>query len=260
MDSPKNAVEVLDPQASAFPSFPSFSALPTELRLKIWNYASRVQRVIELQYCIVDRKFFTFQHVPALLHTNREAREIALMHYHLSFGTDKNDPSTYFNNRDDIIYFGSRQYSDEISYTIEHFRRTCHHLAPHEKIQNLALAQHLWDRSGYWNPFATRNGSRSIRRFHEALPDLRKLIFVKSRTSSEDSHGTDDDENGIEAACEDYSGISLLESDCELSLLTDCKFALEAVISYFEAEKAKERSLLLLPKVVVMTYEFREVQ
>ena len=96
---------------SEFTKFPEF---PIELRLHIWACAARTPRLLTLQYCIVDRKFFSFQNIPAILHTSQESRAVGLCYYHLSFGTDRHLPGTYFNTNNDIIYLGSEQYDDEI--------------------------------------------------------------------------------------------------------------------------------------------------
>src|SRR6187402_1059733 len=132
------------PPAITSTSFTRFPDLPTELRLKIWGFAWQAQRVVELQYCIVDRQFFSFQHLPAVLHTSRESREAGLQYYHLSFGTDRHPPGTYFNAANDIVYFGSRQYDDEIEYMLKYFRSHADSTDPQDQIQNLALAEYLW--------------------------------------------------------------------------------------------------------------------
>jgi len=68
----------------------------------------RVHRVIELMCCRVDRKFFTSQpllvRLPSVLRTSRGSGEVGLAHYHLSFGTEKYPPGTYFNPMSDITY------------------------------------------------------------------------------------------------------------------------------------------------------------
>jgi hypothetical protein len=134
--------------------FTIFPGLPTELRLKIWGFAARTQRLLKLQYCIVDRKFFTFQNLPAILQTSRESRSVGLCYYHLSFGTDKNPPGTYFNTDNDVVCFGFEQYDDEIDYMIRYFEKQSSILEPRDQIQKLALAEYLWRRDFRYGPFA----------------------------------------------------------------------------------------------------------
>ena len=129
------------------------------MRLKIWGYVARTRRLLELQYCIVDRKFFTFQSLPSILHTSQESRGVGLCYYHLSFGTDKHPPDTYFNSADDIIYFGSEQYGDEIDYMIQYFHKQSNSFEPRDRIQNLALAEYLWQRDYKYSPFASWRGT-----------------------------------------------------------------------------------------------------
>jgi hypothetical protein len=147
------------PTPAALLKFTKFPELPTEMRLKIWAYAAKTQRLLELQYCIVDRKFFTFQKLPAILHTSQESRGVGLSYYHLSFGTDKHPPDTYFNSDNDIIYFGSEQYGDEIDFMIRHFYKQSSSLEPRDQIQYLALAEYLWQKDYDYSPFATWRGN-----------------------------------------------------------------------------------------------------
>jgi hypothetical protein len=76
-------------------SFPQFSKLPTELRLKIWACLVQPRTVV---VCCLQRDAQLVQKreelrnrthgagVPALLQVNREARDVGLRHYELSFG------------------------------------------------------------------------------------------------------------------------------------------------------------------------------
>jgi hypothetical protein len=74
-------------------AFTCFSALPTELRLKIWEYL--IQPRIVLAACI-DSRFKDEKRaqlaqrskkrpIPVLLHVNHESRTLALRHYELAF-------------------------------------------------------------------------------------------------------------------------------------------------------------------------------
>ncbi|KAI0445612.1 hypothetical protein F4803DRAFT_140273 [Xylaria telfairii] len=81
------------------PAFPLFSALPAELRLKVWEYLIAPRIVGIACLCIEDgassieaqRDMLWGPHpdirpaVPVLLHINRETRALARRHYELSF-------------------------------------------------------------------------------------------------------------------------------------------------------------------------------
>jgi hypothetical protein len=229
-------------------AFTKFSDLPTELRLKIWEHASRAPRALELMYCIVDRKFFTFQPAPTVLHTCRESREVGLSNYHLSFGTDKCPPETYFNPTNDTIYFGTRQYDDEISAMVEHFRKQASSLDSRDQIQSLALAAYLWTCDYVGSPFAFARGSRSITRFHESFPHLKELVLVKGQA------GEDRQESDLEAKWENYAGVSLVKST-DLLMTSWHDFALEAVISSFESRRYNHPETEF-PDVIIMEYGF----
>ncbi|KAE9376889.1 hypothetical protein N431DRAFT_332142 [Stipitochalara longipes BDJ] len=229
--------------------FTKFPELPTELRLKIWGLASKTQRLLVLQYCIVDRKFFSFQKLPPILHTSKESRVVGLCYYHLSFGTDKHPPDTYFNSVNDIIYFGSEQYGDEIDFMIRHFDKQRGSLEPLDQIQNLALGEYLWQRDYKYSPFATWRGNWSIRKFARTFPHLKHLICVKGCTVPFD---------GEEASIEhpvtsgNYDApTTLVKSRSGYELIRDPNIALGDVISAFRASK-QESPERQYPEVAVM--------
>jgi hypothetical protein len=228
--------------------FAKFPELPTELRLKIWSYTAMAPRLLELQYCIVDRKFFSFQRLPAILHTSRESRSVGLCFYHLSFGTDKHPPCTYFNATNDIIYFGAEQYGDEIDYMVRYFDKQSSSLEPRDRIQNLALAEYLWRRDYDYSPFATRRGNRSIQKFARKFPHLKKLICVKGRNVP---FNGEDEAGEVCLSPGNYAGSSLVRSEIDSELLRNPNLALEAVISWFQVGM-QEDPKRLYPEVVVM--------
>ncbi|KUJ20320.1 uncharacterized protein LY89DRAFT_682078 [Mollisia scopiformis] len=208
--------------------FTKFPELPIELRLQIWGLASQVTRALELEYCRADRQFFVSQHVPSVLHTNSESREVGLSHYHLSFGTEKHPPATYFNPIYDIVYFGTRQNLMDISFMVKHFYKVAKDLQPRDQIQRLGITETLWascsnDSSPVFSIMLPRDQPprSSISTFLSAFPQLRQLIFV-CRPQEEP-----DWESEIEDKWEDYSGVSLIESeDNHEDLLTDERFDL----------------------------------
>jgi 2EXR family len=233
---------------SEFTKFPEF---PTELRLKIWAYSARTPRLLTLQYCIVDRKFFSFQNLPAILHTSQESRAVGLHYYHLSFGTDKHSPGTYFNTNDDIIYFGSEQYDDEIDYMVRYFENTSTGVGPRDQIRNLALAEYLWRRDYHYSPFASRRGNWAIQKFSRTFPHLNQLIYVKGPKAPFDG-GEESEEHVVSIGS--YAGPSLIKSGRDPDLARNPNLALDAVMSLFQAGK-QESGTRRYPEVTVM--EFR---
>lgn len=233
------------------PEFTKFPELPTELRLKIWDYASNVTRALELEYCMVDRKFFTFQHIPSVLHTSSESREVGLQHYHLSFGTDKNLPGTYFNAEKDIVYFGTRQYPDDIRFMTEYFAKTAANFEPRDQIQHLALAEDLWKVDCVSNPFygpfpSVRRAWRLFETFLMAFPHLKQLIFVGNPDVKLASG------EQLEDAYENYSGISLLPSDEEQEAMKNRDLCVKLYPHYLNRVPQDK----VPPKLVFMKYGF----
>lgn len=240
----------------AQPLFTVFPNLPVELRLKIWGLASQTQRVLELNYAIVDQEFYTHQSPPSVLHTNCESREVGLHYYHLSFSTEKQQAAIYFNPINDIIYFGNRQYSDEISYMIEHFAKQT---APHERILNLAISEHLWHTSDpIRGPFAFDilrqwGFERSLTRFLECFPHLQQLIFVKGQCTGWSA----EDDVCLESACEDYSGITLVTATpggWMEGLSKEIVRAVGRILRFIET-KEKSHATSPVPKFTVMEYD-----
>jgi hypothetical protein len=108
-------------------TFPAFSTLPIEIRLKIWAFASNQSpRILDIwtdfTSCSVGNSNFMAQSYsvllsptppPAILHASKEAREEGLEHYTLEFRTDFNlpdkgislvhEPRTYINYASDLI-------------------------------------------------------------------------------------------------------------------------------------------------------------
>jgi 2EXR family len=89
-----------DSERSVRDTFTSFGQLPSELRIKIWSYVCFQPRNIDIftdklgVIRISDDTYFDaymfYSHFcshPAVLHVCREAREEALKHYQLEFGT-----------------------------------------------------------------------------------------------------------------------------------------------------------------------------
>ncbi|ESZ92212.1 hypothetical protein SBOR_7399 [Sclerotinia borealis F-4128] len=211
---------------NAFPQFSKFSKFPLELRIQIWELVAFHQRILELNYCVIDKRFVNYGVAPAILHTNRESREIALRHYNLSFGTDKQLADIYFNPICDTIYFSSRQYVDEVTAIAKHFSIKSPSLPYQHQIQSIALAEQFWGETRYSIPFRLSSALGNMTRFRFAFPHLRKVILVRGIPSEEEVDSWDR-----------YSGITLSESNMDESE----DDTLEIVILAF-AEDAKTRS------------------
>ncbi|PQE11109.1 hypothetical protein CJF31_00000895 [Rutstroemia sp. NJR-2017a BVV2] len=182
-------------------SFTRFRELPTELRLRIWENASFFQRIVELNYCVVDRKFSISGPPPAILYVNQESREIALKFYSKSFGTINQPAEIYFNAVSDIIYLSSRQYEDEVMAISSHFRVCAESLPHQDHIQTIALGERWWTDSPYSAFFRLSEPVGSIGKFRSTYPHLKKVILVRGAPSEEEVVSWDS-----------YSGISLLPS------------------------------------------------
>ncbi len=197
-----------------YTTFHPFPYLPTEIRIQIWRHASDAPRLLELLYCKTDDQFLTVQHVPAVLHASKESREAALLHYHLSFGTAKHPPATYFNPKSYIIYFVSRQLEDERSYIIRRLSEESPEPIGVERdqdfVRKVAIAHHIWVSDPIMTPFVPPQ-ARSSRRFRKcelfkAFPNTENLICVMM---------VDDnylDLDGVEQDSQDYNGITLAHS------------------------------------------------
>jgi hypothetical protein len=182
-------------------SFTRFRELPAELRLRIWETASSFQRIVELNYCVVDRKFSISGPPPAILYVNHESREIALNFYSKSFGTIHQPAEIYFNPVSDIIYLSSRQYEDEVIAISSHFRVCAASLPHQDHIQTIALGERWWTDSPNSAFFRLSEPLGSIGKFRATYPHLKKVILVRGAPSEEEVVSWDN-----------YSGISLLPS------------------------------------------------
>ncbi|KAI9644721.1 hypothetical protein NHQ30_006747 [Ciborinia camelliae] len=221
-------------------AFPRFSELPLELRVLIWELAAFQKRILELNYCIVDEKFANFGPPPAILHTSKESREVALRFYNMSFGTDKQPADIYFNPVCDTIYLSSRQYVDEVTAIAKHFSIQSPSLLYQHQIQSIALDEQFWGETRHTLPFRLCDALGNIPRFRLAFPHLREVILVRGIPSEEEVDSWDR-----------YSGITLLESN--MDGLED--YILEIVMLAF-AEDTKTRPGEIV-EVVVMEHPQR---
>ncbi|KAH9219227.1 hypothetical protein DL95DRAFT_405149 [Leptodontidium sp. 2 PMI_412] len=84
-ESPPSPALVADlpPRPTKFLLFPK---LPLELRNLVWADAASEPRYVDIHSSIVNSRFFSTSHVPALLHANAESRAVGLKHYKATFG------------------------------------------------------------------------------------------------------------------------------------------------------------------------------
>lgn len=104
----------IESQLGHFNAFAVFPLLPTEVRLKIWGFAARVPRVIELRpmehACVChpnDCPWYTTTPPPALAHTCVEAREVLMRTCKLYLSNTLSPAIIFFDAEIDSILFGS---------------------------------------------------------------------------------------------------------------------------------------------------------
>ncbi|TVY46112.1 hypothetical protein LSUB1_G000042 [Lachnellula subtilissima] len=240
-----------DPQS---PTFTAFPLLPIELRFKVWENASMTTRTLELIYSMDNQRFWTFQPVPAVLHTCREARRAGNRIYSLSFGSAKSPPRTYFNPISDIVYFGLRLYDNEVDFMLRFFRRHADSLEDEDQIQRLALTEHLWriDLEGsVFAPPRSGRAEKKIVKFHQSFPHLKELIFVAGQDGCENDEEDDDEDKEVEGRWETNAGVSLVKRQTDLA--AGFQLTQEAVMSTFESRK-KEFPDEMFPDITLMEY------
>jgi len=194
-------------------------------------------------YPVFDREFLHLGNVPAVLHTCSESRAVGLKRYFLSFGTKNHPPKIYFNPVDDIVYFGSRQFGDEITFMLEYFRKNATILNFRDRIQRIAFTESIWKHKD--SPIVFSRGSKGIPRLLASFPYLTELMIVKG----------DDSESSTEDLSKDYAGITLVKAASIQTMESLSDFALDAVLSTFEAGKQDHPEWTF--KVSVMDFEKR---
>ena len=207
-------------------------------------------RTLELVYRFPNQRFSTFQPVPPVLHTCRESRRLGKRIYHLSFGSAKCPPRTYFNPISDIVYFGLRVFDDEIQFMLRFFRRHAESFEDEDQIQRLALTEHLWriDLEGsLFPPWRSGRTAQEIVKFHRSFPHLKELIFVAGQDECEDVEGDEE----VEGPWETNAGVSLVKRQTDLT--AEYQLAQEAVVSTFESRK-KEFPDEIFPEITLIDY------
>lgn len=119
----KRAAEAAAARAAAFdPSkslttFELFPRLPTEIRLKVWQFATNGcdARIVQVKIKNLVTKysehgrgvvFSSATPIPGVLHACSESREVALCRYRLSMSSFASGPRIFLDYSSDTIYFG----------------------------------------------------------------------------------------------------------------------------------------------------------
>jgi hypothetical protein len=200
-------------------------------------------------YPAIDREFLSLGYPPAILHVCSESRAVGLSKYSLSFGTENHPAKIYFNPVSDIIYFGSRQFVDELVLMFEYFRKYATSLNFADQIQNIALTERLWKHKDspiiFKRTFSGSRGTKGIGRFLMSFPSLEELIFVKGVDSY------------TEDRMEDYAGILLVKSSTGPETERLDGLALDAVLSTFSGEE-EDHPEWKFPEISIMEFGTRD--
>ncbi|KAK5989076.1 hypothetical protein PT974_10574 [Cladobotryum mycophilum] len=176
-------------------SFRSFSKLPAELRLKIWNLSHPGPRLVSIQCgsnisSISDSAkpqassraapngCTSSTTIPNTLHACAESRREALKHYRPAFGFARGPGHVLFSHDNDIMYFGPRD-----GYMAAHSQfGTCMALCdPAElaRVRRLAINDALfWIDGTYRSMTAASMTTDVLKQIAQRMPGLRELIFV----------------------------------------------------------------------------------
>ncbi|KAM5345502.1 hypothetical protein ACJ41O_011364 [Fusarium nematophilum] len=177
-------------------AFDHFSRLPTELRLKIWNYNLPQTRLVPVR-CgsswpgCEDSPSWTGctspAEIPANLHACAESRAETLKHYRLEFGFVRGPGQIFFNPQRDILYFGPR---DGYMASDSQFQTCMSMCDPHElaAVRRLAINDALfWIDTTYRSMTAASLTVELLRRIQARMPGLEEIIFVPRAEESPNS-------------------------------------------------------------------------
>ena len=154
-------------------------------------------------------------------------------------------PKIYLKPVEGIVYFGSRQFDDEIVLALEYFRHEIESLSTSDRIQRFAKAVSYWWRVG--SPMAFSRGLPTTTQFLKSSLDLKELILVNEhgKTTAGNNHVDNDAGDHVEDFMEslylDYSLLYLIKpAGLTVEILHD--FALDVVLSTFKAQKILHNS------------------
>ncbi|CAJ0542007.1 Ff.00g083350.m01.CDS01 [Fusarium sp. VM40] len=181
------------PPSAATGVFQNFCKLPTELRLKIWNYNLSPTRLVPLQCGSGSSKSLSWTGctspapIPANLHTCAESRSEALKHYGLGFGFARGPGQVFLDPERDILYFGPR---DGYMAADSQFQ-TCMSMCDPEElavVRRLAINDALfWVDESYRSMTAASLTVELLRRIKARMSGLEELIFIPRAEESPES-------------------------------------------------------------------------
>jgi hypothetical protein len=131
-----------DPHQECF----SFSQLPKELRLSIWEAAAILPRVVRLKL-YDDGSLRPHNPPPALLLVCREASEVSLKIYTKRFGTVLAPPSTWFSYDHDTLYLDNTfsKYLCLLHFDAIHVKHLAIHAKRSNKPTSAFVGNYFWD-------------------------------------------------------------------------------------------------------------------
>ncbi|KAJ4018931.1 hypothetical protein NW766_002631 [Fusarium irregulare] len=176
----------------------NFCKLPTELRLKIWNYNLPPTRLVPIQ-CgsswpgCSDSLSWTGctspAAIPVNLHVCGESRSEALKYYGLGFGFARGPGQVFLDPERDILYFGPRHGYMAADSQFQTIMSMCD---PEELalVRRLAINDALfWVDESYRSMTAASLSVELLRRIQSRMPGLQEIIFVPRPEESRDSEG-----------------------------------------------------------------------
>ncbi|TDZ27132.1 hypothetical protein C8035_v011933 [Colletotrichum spinosum] len=177
--------------------FHRFSKLPTELRLRIWNFNLPPPRIVPIRCGAESLSFSSHAHspppqrqwpstngctsyaaVPVNLHVCHESRAEALKLYRLSFGMTRNPGQIFFDNRCDVLYFGAR---DGYMASEAQFLTVMALCDPADlaEVRHLAINDSLfWVNSCYQSMSAANLTVEVLKQVQSRMPKLERLLFI----------------------------------------------------------------------------------
>lgn len=169
-----------------------FSRLPTELRLKIWNFNLPRSRLVPIR-CGSDSLSCSdpcpgalswtsgctsTARIPASLHACAESRAEALKQYKLKFGFARGPGQVFFNPETDILYFGPRSGYMAADSQFHTYMSMCDP-AELATVRRIAINDALfWIDNTYRSMTAASLTVELLRRIQSRMPGLQEIIFV----------------------------------------------------------------------------------
>ncbi|KAH6976734.1 hypothetical protein EDB80DRAFT_757534 [Ilyonectria destructans] len=183
--------------------FHLFCKLPTELRLKIWNFNLPRTRLVPIRCgssspSLLDssRESLSWTSrctstapIPISLHVCAESRAEALKHYQLEFGFGRGQGQVFFNPHHDIIYFGLRDGYMAADSQFHTYMSMCDP-AELTTVRRIAVNARFWIDNNYRSMTAASLTVEVLRRIQTRMPRLQEIIFVPRDKESMDGPGT----------------------------------------------------------------------